>query len=84
MQCLDSNDLYDVEFASPIAINEWPALVRCKSGYYTGGTQPYQICDDPGFGDPTDPTLNKGDTRFVCEGPPRENVFLPLMPFETK
>jgi hypothetical protein len=84
VRCLDSNDIYDVEFASPIAINEWPPVVRCKSGYYPGGSQPHQICDDPGFGDPSNPALNKADARFVCEGPPRDDVFLPLLLLEVK
>jgi hypothetical protein len=80
VQCLDSNDLYDVEFASPVAVEGWPAHLRCKVGYYSGGTQPYQICDDPGFGDPTNPALNRADARFICEGPTRlYQVFLPLV-----
>jgi hypothetical protein len=88
VQCLDSNDLYDVEFDPPdvlpvsitYPVEEWPPLVRCKTGYYPGGTQPYQDCDDPGFGDPTDPTLNRADSRWVCQGPPiLKHISLPLV-----
>jgi hypothetical protein len=80
VQCLDSNALYDTEFAPPDPVQEWPELIRCQTGYYAGGTQPYQGCDDPGFGVPTDPTLNRADSRWVCQGPPILNpVFLPLV-----
>jgi hypothetical protein len=90
VQCLDSNELYDVEFTPPdinpptpvvvFPVNEWPALVYCQAGYYLGGTQPYQGCDDPGFGDPNNPALNKADGRFVCQGPPvLKHVHLPLV-----
>jgi hypothetical protein len=80
VQCLDSNELYDTEFAPPVAVEGWPERVRCKTGYYSGGNQPYQGCDDPGFGDPTDPTLNKADARWVCQGPPILSYdYLPLV-----
>jgi hypothetical protein len=80
VQCLDSNELYDTEFAPPGPVQEWPALVRCQTGYYLGGSQPYQGCDDPGFGDPTNPTLNRADSRWVCQGPPiLEHVYMPLV-----
>ena len=90
VQCLDSNELYDVEFTPPnidpltppvaFPVNEWPPLVHCQVGYYLGGGQPYQACDDPGFGDPSDPDLNKADERFVCQGPPiLEYIYLPLV-----
>jgi hypothetical protein len=88
VQCLDSNELYDIAFDPPdvlpdgivFPVSEWPPLVRCKTGYYPGGSQPYQDCDDPGFGDPTDPTLNKADSRWVCQGPPiLRGVYLPLV-----
>ena len=51
VQCLDSNELYDTEFASPIAVKGWPELVQCQAGYYSGGSQPYLGCEDPGLGD---------------------------------
>jgi hypothetical protein len=79
VQCLDSNELYDSEFTPPGPVQEWPELVRCQTGYYQGGSQPYQGCDDPGFGDPADPTLNRADPRWVCQGPPREHVHLPMV-----
>lgn len=90
VQCLDSNPIYDAEFMPPYIepptplisypILEWPANVRCQTGYYPGGSQPYQSCDDPGFGDPTDPTLNKADPRWICQGPPiLKYIYLPLV-----
>ena len=71
VQCMDSNDLYDVEYAPDYTVLDWPSLVRCKVGTYDGGTQPFQHCDDPGFGVGADPKLNRADDRFVCQGPPR-------------
>jgi hypothetical protein len=90
VQCLDSNDLYDVEFdppniepATPVIsypVSGWPAFVQCKVGYYPGGSQPYQPCDDPGFGDPSDPALNRADDRFVCQAPPLlQYLYLPIL-----
>jgi hypothetical protein len=88
VRCLDSNELYDVEFDPPdvlpegivYPVNEWPPTLRCKTGHYPGGSQPYQDCDDPGFGDPTDPTLNRADSRWVCQGPPiLKHVYLPAV-----
>jgi hypothetical protein len=88
VQCLDSNDLYDVEFDPPdvvpssitYPVEEWPPLVQCRTGYYPGGSQPYQDCDDPGFADPSNPTLNKADDRWICQGPPiLEYVYLPMV-----
>jgi hypothetical protein len=79
VQCLDSGELYDTEFASPVEVAGWPDLVRCATGYYSGGSQPYQGCDDPGFGDPTNLNLNRADSRWVCQGPPvLEHTFVPL------
>jgi hypothetical protein len=90
VQCLDSNPIYDAEFMPPYIeplqplisypVNEWPANVQCQTGYYPGGSQPYQNCDDPGFGDPTNPTLNKADSRWICQGPPiPKYIYLPLV-----
>jgi hypothetical protein len=80
VQCVDSNEVYDTEFASPVEVEGWPELVQCETGYYSGGSQPYQGCDDPGFGDPTDPILNQADPRWICQGPPILNyVYLPLV-----
>jgi len=80
VQCLDSGALYDTEFTSTVEVANWPEGVRCATGYYSGGSQPYQGCDDPGFGDPTNPTLNKADPRWVCQGPPiLKHIYLPLV-----
>jgi hypothetical protein len=80
VQCLDSGELYDTEFASPVEVAGWPDLVRCATGYYSGGSQLYQGCDDPGFGDPTNLDLNRADSRWVCQGPPiLEYVYMPLV-----
>jgi hypothetical protein len=79
VHCLDSNDLYDVEFAPELPVLDWPALVQRQSGHCGGGTQPHQVCDDPGSADPSNPTQNGADSRFVCEGPPLpRRAFLPL------
>ncbi len=78
VQCLDSGALYDAEFAPTDAVANWPQGVRCATGYYSGGSQPYQGCDDPGVSDPTNLNLNRADSRWVCQGPPiLEYVYLP-------
>jgi len=88
VQCLDSNELYDAEFDPPDVVpasvaqpvDDWPPLVQCRTGYYPGGSQPYQDCDDPGFADPANPTLNRADSRWVCQGPPILNpIYLSLI-----
>lgn len=80
VQCLDSGELYDTEFAPPDAVANWPAGVRCATGHYLGGSQPYQGCDDPGFSDPANLSLNRADSRWVCQAPPiLEVIFLPLI-----
>ena len=90
VQCLDSNPIYDAEFMPPFIelltplisnpVNEWPANVQCQAGYYPGGSQPYQNCDDPGFGNPTNTTLNQADPRWICQGPPiLDFIYLPLV-----
>jgi hypothetical protein len=80
VRCGDESHRRCQRLCRRVEVEGWPELVQCQTGYYSGGSQPYQGCDDPGFGDPTDPTLNKADPRWICQGPPiLKHIYLPLV-----